>query len=250
MKFNIYIIFSILFLLLSCDQYSRTKSEKIVKTFEKKYSNSGFSLIYSEELKIKKIDQRSLTIFHKTLKKKSFVKISNPLNGKSLIAEVRSNKIKFSPFYNSIITERIANELELDLNEPYTDITLISKNSTFVAKKSKTFEEEKQVAEKAPIDGIKISNLISPDKSNKKPKKKVKFSYYIKIADFYYKNSAKNTMNKIKKEIRLKNFKIVQLSKTNFRLLLGPFNDINSLKNSFEKINSLYFENLEIIKDA
>ena len=57
-------------------------------------------------------------------------------------------------------------------------------------------------------------------------------------------------MNKIKKEIRLKNFKIVQLSKTNFRLLLGPFNDINSLKNSFEKINSLYFENLEIIKDA
>ena len=239
-----------LFLLLSCDQYSRTKSEKIVKTFEKKYSNSGFSLIYSEELKVKKIDQRSLTIFHKTLKKKSFVKISNPLNGKSLIAEVRSNKIKFSPFYNSIITERIANELELDLNEPYTDITLISKNSTFIAKKSKTFEEEKQVAEKAPIDGIKISNLSSPDKSIKKLKKKVKFSYYIKIADFYYKNSAKNTMNKIKNEIRLKNFKIVKLSETNFRLLLGPFNDINSLKNSFEKINSLYFENLEIIKDA
>ena len=250
MKFNIYIIFSILFLLLSCDQYSRTKSEKIVKTFEKKYSNSGFSLIYSEELKIKKIDQRSLTIFHKTLKKKSFVKISNPLNGKSLIAEVKSNKIKFSPFYNSIITERIANELQLDLNEPYIDITLISKNSTFVAKKSKTFEEEKQVAEKAPIDGIKISNLSLPDKSVKKLKKRVEFSYYIKIADFYYKKSAKNTMNKIKNEIKLKNFKIISLSETNFRLLLGPFNDITSLKDSFEKINSLYFENLEIIKDA
>ena len=250
MKFNIYIIFCILFLLLSCDQYSSTQSKKIVKVFEKKYSNSGFSLIYNEDLKIKKIDQRSLTIFHKTLKKKSFVKISNPLNGKSLIAEVKSNKIKFSPFYNSIITERIANELQLDLNEPYIDITLISKNSTFVAKKSKTFEEEKQVAEKAPIDGIKISNLSLPDKSVKKLKKKVEFSYYIKIADFYYKKSAKNTMNKIKNEIKLKNFKIIPLSETNFRLLLGPFNDIISLKDSFEKINSLYFENLEIIKDA
>ena len=250
MKFNSYIILSVLFLLLSCDQYSKTKSPKLDEIFEKKYKNSGFSLIYNEQLKIKKIDQRSLTIFHKTLKNKSFVKITNPLNGKSLIAEVKSNRIKFSPFYNSVITERIANELELDLNEPYINIILISKNSTFVAKKSKTFEEEKKVAQKAPIDGIKISNLNSSNKAIKRSKKKAQFSYYIKVADFYYKKSAKNTMNKIKNEIQLKNFKIIKLSETNFRLLLGPFDDINTLKDSFEKINSLYFENLEIIKNV
>ena len=250
MKFNIYIILSILFLLLSCNQYSDTKSPIMDKTFGKKYKNSGFCLIYSEKLNIKKIDQRSLTIFHKILKNKSLVKITNPLNGKSLIAEVKSNKIKFSPFYNSIITERLADELELDPKEPYINITLISKNSTFVAKKSKTFEEEKKVAQKAPIDGIKISNLNSSDKTIKRLKKNREFSYYIKVADFYYKKSAKNMINKIKDEVRLKNFKIIQLSKTNFRLLLGPFNDIDSLKDSFEKINSLYFENLEIIKDA
>jgi len=250
MKFNKYIILSILFLLLSCDQYSDTKSPIFDKSFEKKYKNSGFSLIYSEKSKIKKIDQRSLTIFHKTLKKKSFVKITNPLNGKSLIAEVKSNKIKFSPFYNAVITERIASELELDVKEPYISIILISKNSTFVAKKSKTFEEEKRVAEKAPIDGIKISNLNLSDKTEKKLKKNSKFSYYIKVADFYYKKSARNMINKIKNETRLKNFKIIQLSKTNFRLLLGPFNDIDSLKDSFEKMNSLYFENLEILKNV
>ena len=250
MKFNKYIILSILFLLLSCDQYTNTKSPIFDKSFEKKYKNSGFSLIYNEQLKIKKIDQRSLTIFHKTLKKKSFVKITNPLNGRSLIAEVKSNKIKFSPFYNSIITKRIANDLELDLKEPYVDIVLISRNSTFVAKKTKTFEEEKNVAEKAPVDGIKISNLNLSNKIVKKSKKKVRFSYYIKVADFYYKKSANSMINKIKNETRLKKFKIIQLSKTNFRLLLGPFNDINSLKNSFEKLNSLYFENLEIIKNV
>ena len=43
---------------------------------------------------------------------------------------------------------------------------------------------------------------------------------------------------------------IIEITKTNYRLLLGPFNDIQSLKDSFEKMNSLYFENLEIIKDA
>ena len=49
--------------------------------------------------------------------------------------------------------------LELDFNEPYIEIVLISKNSTFVAKKAKTFEEERNVAEKAPVDGIQINDL-------------------------------------------------------------------------------------------
>ena len=250
MKFNIYIILSTLFLLLSCDQTTINQSKKLDPVFEKKYKNSGFSLVFNDQLKIKKIDQRSLTIFHKNLKRKSYVKITNPLNGKSLIAEVKSNRVKFSPFYNSIITTRIAEELELDLNEPYIDIILISKNSTFIAKKTKTFEEEKNVAEKAPIDGIKISDLNSSNETKKKLKKSNKFSYYIKVADFYYKKSAKNMSNRIKNEVKLKNIKIIELTKTNYRLLLGPFNDIQSLKDSFEKMNSLYFENLEIIKNV
>ena len=221
MKFNIYIIFSALFLLLSCDQYTINQNKKIDIPFEKKYKNSGFSLIYNDQLKIKKIDQRSLTIFHKNLKRKSSVKITNPLNGKSLIAEVKSNRVKFSPFYNSIITQRIAEELELDLNEPYIDIVLISKNSTYIAKKTKTFEEEKTVAEKAPIDGIKISDLNSSNNTKKELKKNNKFSYYIKVADFYYKKSAKNMSKRIKSEVKLKISKSLNLLK----LIIGYYWD-------------------------
>ncbi len=250
MKFKRLIIFYTLFLLIGCDQYPKNNSKIKDTIFENKYKNSGFSLVYNDQLNIKKIDQRSLTIFHKSLKKKSYVKITNPLNGKSLIAEVISNRVKFSSFYNSIITERIADELELNHLEPYTSIVLISKNSTFVAKKSKTFEEEKQVAEKAPIDGIKISNLNKIDKDKQKLKKKHKFSYSIKVADFYYKESAQNMIKRIKNEVQLNKFKIIQMSETNYRLILGPFNDIDSLKKSFEKINFLYFDNLEIIKNA
>ncbi len=250
MKFNICVILGTLFLLLSCDQTTINQSKKLDTLLEKKYKNSGFSLIYNDQLKIKKIDQRSLTIFHKNLKRKSSVKITNPLNGKSLIAEVKSNRVKFSPFYNAIITQRIAEELELDFNEPYVDIILISKSSTYIAKKTKTFEEEKKVAEKAPIDGIKISDLNISSKTQKKLKKNKTFSYYIKVADFYYKRSAKNMSNKIKNDVELKNIIIIEVTKTNYRLLLGPFNDIKSLKDSFEKMNSLYFENLEIIRDV
>ena len=56
MKFNIYIIFSTLFLLLSCDQSTINQSKKIDILFEKKYKNSGFSLVYNDQLKIKKIE--------------------------------------------------------------------------------------------------------------------------------------------------------------------------------------------------
>ena len=36
----------------------------------------------------------------------------------------------------------------------------INNKSTFVAKKAKTFEEEKKVADKAPVDGITINDLM------------------------------------------------------------------------------------------
>jgi len=219
-----------------------------------KYKNSGFTLIYDDSLKkekkiSKKIDNRSLLIFHKNLKKNSFVKITNPTNGKMLIAEVASNNVTFSDFYNSVITQRIVEELSLNPKEPYIDLISISQNSTFVAKKAKTFDEEKNVAEKAPVDGIIIDNLGSSNNKEKEIKIN-KFSYMIKVADFYYKDSANSMVDRIINESNLKNPLIKKLSKTKYRVLLGPFNDIKKLEDSFNKIKLLNFENIEIIRDV
>ena len=249
MKFKLSIIF-IIFLLTGCEQYNPKNTKKFNKNLENKYKNSGFALIYKQDLNVKKLDQRSLNIYHETLKRKSFVKITNPVNQKSLIAEVKSNKIEFSKFYNSIITQRIAQSLELDLNEPYIELTLISQNSTFVAKKAKTFDEEKKVAQKAPIDGIKISNLNNNSLKKEKNNMNKIFSYSIKVADFYYKKTALLMIDRIKDETSLSNYKLVELSKTNYRVLIGPFNDIKSLKNAFEKMNYFNFENLEILNNV
>ena len=245
---NIIFIFFIFFI-YGCEPIN-VKNKKLNFEIENRYKNSGFALIYNDELDgIKEIEPRSLMIYHKNLKKKSMVKITNPINGLSLIAEVKSNKIKFSNFYNAVLSDRIAQTLELDENEPYINIVLISKESTFIAKKAKTFEEESVVAEKAPVDGIQINDL-NESKSKKKIKKNKIFSYSIKVADFYYKDSAKLMLEKIKKDSLIKNLKIIELSKTNYRLLIGPFNDIKSLKNTFEKMNLFNFENLEILKNA
>ena len=110
------------------------------------------------------------------------------MNQKTVIAEVISNNVKFSDFYNSVITSRIADELSLNLKEPYINLVLISQNSTFVAKKAKTFNEEKKVAEKAHVDGIQIDNLGEINQPKNETIKEEIYSYSIKIADFYYKD--------------------------------------------------------------
>ena len=250
MKFRNLIFLIFLIFLFGCEQLSKNKSSKLNFKPEKKYKNIGFALIYNNNLNLKKLDQRSLQIFHKTLKAKSQVKITNPLNNKSLIAEIKSNKVNFSNFYNSIITNRITETLEINPSEPYIEIVLISKDSTFVANKTKTFNEEKEVAQKVPIDGIQISDLSEKSKNKTKKKLEQKFSYSIKIADFYYKKSANLMIDRIRTETSINDVKLVELSKTNYRVLLGPFNDINSLRESFEKMNSLNFENLEILKNV
>jgi hypothetical protein len=147
MKFKNLLFLIPLIFILGCEQYG-SKSDKINFKPEKKYKNIGFALIYNDDLKIKKLDQRSLTIFHKSLKPKSHVKITNPINNKSLIAEIKSNRVNFSNFYNSIISERIADDLEINLLEPYVEIVLISKDSTFIANKAKTLMKKKKLLKK------------------------------------------------------------------------------------------------------
>ena len=236
--------------IVACEQTSNNQLNKANIEQEYRYKNSGFALVSSSDLeKIKLLDERSLNIYHKILKKNSLVKIINPTNNKYIIAQVKSNRVKFSNFYNSVLSSRIADELELDLNEPYIEIISISKNSTFVAKKAKMFDEERSVAEKAPVDGIQINDL-NIKKVKKKISKNKHFSYSIKVADFYYKNSAQLMVDRIKTETSIINISIIGLSKTKFRVLIGPFDDIQSLKDSFEEMDPFDFENLEILKNV
>ena len=236
-------------LLLGCEQAKNTLNNDKLKV-EHKYHNSGFALVYKDKLKdIKKLETRSLNIYHKSLKKRSIVKITNPKNDKYLIAEVKSNRVKFSNFYNSVLSLRIAEELELDFDEPFVELILVSKDSTFIAKKAKMFEEEKTVAEKAPVDGIQINDLNNKKSKIKKDKDKI-FSYSIKVADFYYKDTAEMMIKRIKEESSIENLNISKLSETKYRVLIGPFNDIKTLKKSFEKMNTLNFENLEILNNV
>ena len=248
-----YKIFIVIFLFIySCTTNNINKSQNKVIIQSETYSNKGFTLLFNEDLKKqklinKKIEERSLIVFQKNLKKDTNIKITNLLNNKTILAKVGVNS-KYPNFFNSVISKRIYEELELNESEPYVEITTISENSTFLAKKAKMYDEEKQVAEKAPVEGISINDLSLNKKKNKKIQKKDKFNYIIKIADFYYENTAIMMQKRIKDELNLNSSKISKISNTNFRVYLGPFDNLESLKNAFNDITPLNFENIEIIK--
>ena len=191
-----YKIFNLLFffILISCVNKPLIDTDSTI-TKKSFFLNKGFALVYddkffNQKLIKGKIDQRSLIIFQKNLKKGTPVKITNLLNSKNIIAKV-GKKTEYPFFYNSVISKRINDELELDKSEPYIEIKEIIQGSSFIAKKAKTHDEEKKVADKAPVDDIQIKEL---GKSKKKTilVKKDKFKYIIKIGDFYLNTSTSN----------------------------------------------------------
>ena len=242
----------ILFLLCSCTGNIQFKNPSI-KEKKTKFINSGFTLVYNDNLYLnkivnKKMNERDLIIFQKNLIYGTPVKLINPYNNKSLIAKVGKNSI-YPVFNNSVITKRIASELELALDEPYLLIEEIIHNNAFIAKKTKTFDEEKQVANKAPVEKITVNDL------NEKPKVKNKnidrkFNYSIKIADFYFEDSAKMMMNRIINESSIEIINIQQISKNKFRVIMGPYFDLKSLQKEYNKLNKFNFENIEIINNV
>lgn len=219
-----------------------------------KFSNKGFALVYDDNLfkkKIinKKINERDLIIFQKNLKRGTPVKIFNPTNKKSLIAKVGKNS-SYPNFNNSVISIRIFDELELDINDPYIHIVEIIEQDTFIAKKTKTFDAEKKVADKAPVESISVNDLNESNKTNKNNKKKdkKKFTYNIKIADFYFEKTAISMINRVKTETSIKNTKIKEVSKNKFRVYIGPYSNLNALQKAYNSVEKLKFENIEILR--
>ncbi len=248
---NIFFIF--FFTLLSCkDEVSKINYTKKITN----YSNKGFTLVYNDKLYKnkfinKKLNERSLLIFNNALEKETSVRITNLLNGKYLIAKVGQNA-NYPFFYNSVISKRIATDLEIDLKEPYVEIKTLNQKNSFIINKAKTFDEEKVVADKVPVQGIVIKNIsIDPVKTETltiKSKSDSDFIYIIRIADLYFEDSANILKERLQNEYNISNVKIKKMSKNTYRVYKGPFYNLDSIKSEYSDIIKLNFENIEIIK--
>ncbi len=271
-KYILYLLFLTLF---ACEHHSKkiniknkpedkktvVQKDKIKVSSDKKekkeiinivYSNKGFALIYDDDvdnLLESNLDNTSLNILSPNLPNGTPVRITNIINGKSLMTIVK-NKTVLPAFYNSVITKRIASELSINPNEPYVYIETINSNNLYVANDVKTFDEEKEVANKAPVDDIMVQSisLETEIKESKINDFVTNFNYIIKFADFYFEDSAIMLKNRLFEEHKIENILIKKLSQNNFRVYKGPYKDFEKLKKGFHNIENLDFDSIEIIK--
>ena len=241
MNYKIIIIFSIF--LCSCSNNIYNSSHK------SSFSSSGFSYIYNEDDHLKKIvnkrfDNNEFQISHNRLKTGTLVKLTNPENNISLNLKIKKRS-KYPEFYEILITEAVASKLKLNPEIPFVEIQELKKNKSFVAKKAKTFNEEKAIHQKAPITNVKIDNISKSDIVKKLKIKK----FSIIIAEFY----SQETANLLKKNLISENnfldknkLIVKKIKKNTFQLISGPYNTINLLKNDYIELKRYGFEELEI----
>ena len=243
---KISILFIVNILLYSCADYRIEKKEKLY------YSSSGFALIYENNLYLqkvvnKKINNEDLSVMHNLLKINTPIKIINPDNSKVIESKIYK-KANYPKIFNVVISQKIASILELDANNPFVEIIEIKKNKTFIAKKTNTYEEEKNVAEKAPVDEIKMDDLTYNEQEIKKKVFKNN-NFILVINDFYYEDSAINLKNELVKKTKMNNIFVRKINNKKYRLLVGPFKNFNALKTTYISLNNLGFEHLNIYKN-
>ena len=107
----------------------------------------------------------------------------------------------------------------------------------------------KKDAEQAQQSVVQLAKDLGKSVEKKKKIKKKDFNYIIKIADFYFENSAIDMKKRIFNQTSIKNIRVKKLSDTKFRVFIGPYDNLNSLKKSFNAIKTLEFDNIEIIKN-
>ena len=155
-------------------------------------------------------------------------------------------RIRYPEFYKVLITEAVAEKLELDKNFPLLEILEVKKNKSFVAKEAKTFNEEKKISSKAPVENIQISN-ISKEKSLKDYKTSEQI--YILLGSFYSVDTANFLKQRITKDVPEFNINKLRIKKSNNKenlVISGPYSSINSVKNDYILLKTFGFEELDI----
>ena len=241
MRFKLLIIF---FFVISCTS-NYTKLEN-----RKPFNSKGFAYIYNNEdyeAKIiqNKLNNELLQISHNNLSTGSLIKIINPRTQENLILK-NFKKTKYPDFYKILITESVAEKLNIDRNFPLVEILEIKKNKSFIAEKAKIYQEEKKISSKAPVTSVQIANI-----SKKKPinKKNSKEDVYILVASFYTNEAAILLKQRIIDESPSYNNKILKIKKRNskkYEVLSGPYMSVNLLKNDYIELKKFGFEELDI----
>ena len=167
---------------------------------------------------------------HRSLPLPSIIEVTNLNNGKSALVRV-NHREAFSSIKVVNLSEAVFKKLDMNQNGDLVKISLIDSNESFVLSEAYTYDEEKKIVE-APVSSVVIVEKDKNEPSANDTKIKDKSLYnkiFINIASFAFKENAQ----KIKRDLSSYDVRIFESQNlsgnTEYRVLIGPYSDVESL---------------------
>ena len=188
---------------------------------------------------------------HRSLPLPSILEVTNLENGRTTKVRV-NNRGAYSSTHIINLSSAVFKELKLNSEGGLVKIELINTNESFTLSETQTFEEEKKVVE-APISDVVVidaeipnTEIVTNVSDIQTIEKRQYNEIYLNVATFSFLENAKIVLDE------LSNFKAKVYNTTTsgstqiFRVLIGPYEDVNKLINDLKDDTFKKYEDLSI----
>lgn len=164
------------------------------------------------------------------LQKDSLIKITNKNNKISKVYKV-DEQLKSTESRIIYLPEIVYDEISLNREFPLVLVQSIRENKSFIAKKAKTFDEEKKINKKVKIETIEVLKIDNEKVVTKK--------IFLDFGPFYYKTYSETLFRLLSLNIKNKKLIYKDYAPKNHIISIGPLKNLTEYDNIYLKLGKI-----------
>ena len=164
------------------------------------------------------------------LQKDSLIKITNKNNKISKVYKV-DEQLKSTDSRIIYLPEIVYDEISLNREFPLVLVQSMRENKSFIAKKAKTFDEEKKINKKVKIETIEVLKIDNQKVETKK--------IFLDFGPFYYKTYSETLFRLLNLNIKNKKLIYKDYAPKNHIISIGPLKNLTEYDNIYLKLGKI-----------
>ena len=164
------------------------------------------------------------------LQKDSLIKITNKNNKISKVYKV-DDQLKSTDPRIIYLPEIVYDEIRLNREFPLVLVQSMRENKSFIAKKAKTFDEEKKINKKVEIETIEVLKIDNQKVVTKK--------IFLDFGPFYYKTYSETLFRLLSLNIKNKKLIYKDYAPKNHIISIGPLKNLTEYDNIYLKLGKI-----------
>jgi hypothetical protein len=164
------------------------------------------------------------------LQKDSLIKITNKKNKISKVYKV-DDQLKSTDSRIIYLPEIVYDEIRLNRDFPLVLVQSMRENKSFIAKKAKTFDEEKKINKKVKIETIEVLKIDNQKAVTKK--------IFLDFGPFYYKTYSETLFRLLSLNIKNKKLIYKDYAPKNHIISIGPLKNLTEYDNIYLKLGKI-----------